>query len=87
MLLSNKRITKMLIRLSGCAGWSVPLLFANPEDRFSCEEAHMISNKSSITDQTRVLQAFYNSLEFVVIIQSAIMVKSKNSNYDFSRIS
>ena len=30
MILSNKLITKALIRLQGCAGWSVPLLFANP---------------------------------------------------------
>ena len=30
MALSNKRITKALIRLRGCAGWSAPLLFANP---------------------------------------------------------
>ena len=29
-ILSNKRITKALIRLCGCAGWSVPLLFTNP---------------------------------------------------------
>ena len=30
MLLSNKRITKVLIRLRGCAGWFAPLFFANP---------------------------------------------------------
>ena len=30
MILSKKRITKALIRLCGCAGWSVPVLFANP---------------------------------------------------------
>ena len=30
-----------LIRLGGCAGWSVPLLFAYPEDRFSRVEAHV----------------------------------------------
>ena len=30
MILSNKRITKALIRLCGSAGWSVPLLFAKP---------------------------------------------------------
>ena len=30
IILSNKRITKTLIRLCGCAGWSAPLLFANP---------------------------------------------------------
>ena len=35
MILSKKRITKVLIRLRGCAGWSAPLLFANPKDRFS----------------------------------------------------
>ena len=29
MLLSKSRITKALIRLRGCAGWSVPVLFAN----------------------------------------------------------
>ena len=30
MVLSKKRITKALIRLSGCAGWSAPVLFASP---------------------------------------------------------
>ena len=30
-----------LIILHGCAGWSAPLLFANPEDRFSRVGAHM----------------------------------------------
>ena len=29
MILSIKRITKALIRLRGCAGWSAPVLFAN----------------------------------------------------------
>ena len=31
VILSNKRITKVLIRLHGCAGWSAPLLFAIPQ--------------------------------------------------------
>ena len=35
IIYANKRITKALIRLRRCAGWSAPLLFANPEDRFS----------------------------------------------------
>ena len=34
-VLSNKQITKTLIRLRGCTGWSAPLLLANPEGRFS----------------------------------------------------
>ena len=42
MTLSNKRITKTLIRLRGCEGWSAPLLFANTEDRFSSIQAHII---------------------------------------------
>ena len=31
MVLSKQRITKVLIRLRGCAGWSAPVLFANPQ--------------------------------------------------------
>ena len=30
MVLSKTRITKALIRLRGCAGWSAPVLFATP---------------------------------------------------------
>ena len=41
MLCSKKRITKALISLGGGAGWSVPLLLANPEDRSSHVEAHI----------------------------------------------
>ena len=37
MVLSKKRITKALIRLGECAGWSAPVLFANPQRQvFSC---------------------------------------------------
>ena len=31
MVLSKKRITEVLIRLRGCAGWSAPVLFADPD--------------------------------------------------------
>ena len=40
MLLSNKRLTKALIRLRGCAGWSAPVLFANLQRQIS--RAHMM---------------------------------------------
>ena len=33
MIHSKKQITKALIRLHGCTGWSAPLLLGNPEDR------------------------------------------------------
>ena len=35
------RTAKTLIRLGGCAGQFVSYLDANPEDRFSCDEAHI----------------------------------------------
>ena len=41
MLPSTKRLSKALISLCGCAGWSGPLLFANPKDRRSRIEAHI----------------------------------------------
>ena len=36
MKLSSKRITKALVSLCGCAGWSASLLFVKPRDRFCC---------------------------------------------------
>ena len=42
MILSKKRIKKVLIRLREWAGWSAPLLFAHPQDRFSLDEAHIV---------------------------------------------
>ena len=41
MILSKIKITKALVRLRGCAGWSAPVLFANPEERFSLAEAQL----------------------------------------------
>ena len=43
MIFSKKQITKALISLSGCAGWSAPMLFANPK-RFSPIKAHIVSD-------------------------------------------
>ena len=34
-ILSSKQIIKVLIRLHGCTGWSAPVLFIYPGDRFS----------------------------------------------------
>ena len=30
--------------MDGCAGWSAPLLFTNPKDRFCRVDAHIVSN-------------------------------------------
>ena len=51
MILSKKRIIKALNKLGEWAGWSAPLLFANPEDRFSRVEAHMYHNKYAADSQ------------------------------------
>ena len=40
MILSNRRITKELIRLHRCTGWSAPLLFSTHWKQFSGAEAH-----------------------------------------------
>ena len=40
IILSRQRTTKGLIRLRGCVGWSVPLLFVYGINRFSHEVAH-----------------------------------------------
>ena len=55
MILSNKRITKVLIRLCRCTDWSASVLFANPKDRFSHAAAHLIQLLYFILYQTRVL--------------------------------
>ena len=44
MILSKRRLTKALISLCGCTGWSAPLLFANHRMHvFSCRGPIMIS--------------------------------------------
>ena len=43
-------MTKALIRLCGCAGWSTPLLFASTEDRFSRVEANLTELSLSFVD-------------------------------------
>ena len=40
-ILSRQQTTKVLIRLHGCAGWSVPLLFAYRKNSFSHDVAHI----------------------------------------------
>ena len=64
MILSKKRITKALIRLCRCAGWSAPLLFANTEDRFSHVVAHILSGSTLITKvQVYINQTLFAQLQ------------------------
>ena len=58
MILSNKWVTKMLIRLRWCADWSVPLLFANPQRQvFSCRGPYNRSITVSV-----ILKHYLNNL-------------------------
>ena len=47
-ILSNKRITKALIRLRGCAVWSAPLLFAKHRRQGFSRRGQFIRQISSI---------------------------------------
>ena len=53
MILSKKRITKVLIILRVCAGWSAPLLFANPRRQvFLCGGPDSLYYNNMDQDQT-----------------------------------
>ena len=48
MIPSSKRMTKALIGLRGCAGWSASLLLANPRKQVLRDEAHILPAKAYI---------------------------------------
>ena len=49
MILRNKRITKVLIRLRGCAGWLAPFLFAHPREQVFSRRGPIIKKKIPAT--------------------------------------
>ena len=51
---NNNNKEEITEALQGCAGWSAPLLFANPEDRFSPVEALVISNLEACVISTKM---------------------------------
>ena len=44
----EKRITKALIGLGGCAGWSALVLFVTPRRQFFLRRAHILKTKSNL---------------------------------------
>ena len=52
MILSSKPRTKALIRLSGCADWSAPLLFANPRRQGFSRRAHLVIHINTPTKRS-----------------------------------
>ena len=66
MILSKKRITKALIRLCGCAGWSAPVLFTNPRRQaFSPRSPYELSTVSSLGVQYFVFRFILVELRLV----------------------
>ena len=48
MIISNQQITKALIRLPGCAGWSAPVLFAKPRKQVFLQQGPFLVRFDSI---------------------------------------
>ena len=65
-------MTKVLISLLACAGWSGPLLFPNPEDRFSRVKAHFMNFGFPVNP---VVQFYY----YITIVWDLYDVWVKNS--------
>ena len=76
MILSNKRITKALIRLRGCAGWVAPVLFTGPEDRFSCVEVPFIPVKKQMFEVLRTIKALLNLHLSVTRVINMLYIKT-----------
>ena len=60
MILSKKRITKAQTSLCGCSGWSAPLLFALPEDRFSHAKVHLLPVMSEEYEVSLIMEGDYS---------------------------
>ena len=67
MLLSIKRITKALIRLHRCAGWSAPLLFATAVNWFSRDEAHYILTRFILMDYHIHIETISMEFSFCIL--------------------
>ena len=63
MIISNKQITKALIRLRGCAGWSAPLLFKKPtKTGFLARRPIMFGGIESSYELRRLVSVFAGRL-------------------------
>ena len=80
MILSEKRITKVLIRLRRCAGWSASVLFATPlRQVFSREDpyiGHVQRNgqvcSPSYRDYARLLKIWIDNVYPIIINYSTL---------------
>ena len=80
ILLSNKQITKALIRLRGCTGWSAPLLFACNMPGFPALRPIIISYMLLEILTSTSLNIQHNKKGYT-IIDKMILFKLNNYNY------
>ena len=84
MILSKKRITKALIRLRGCAGWSVPGLSANLRRQvFSRRGPFLITIFKQVNDQLSDLHKypFYHDEDHIFTLYSVAIVPEFTFKY------
>ena len=83
MILSKKRISKALIRLRGCAGWSAPVLFATPRRQVFSRQGPLY--KLSVYNEmlNEILNSNANYAGFfvvvVVVVVAVVVVVLKQS--------
>ena len=72
MILPNKRITKALIRLRVCAGWSAPVLFANLQRQVFSRRGPYILKAIKNATGTSVIFPINISLIHFVFVQTSV---------------
>ena len=78
MILFIKRITKALIRLRGCAGWSAPVLFANPRRQvFSRRGPYLLQEIDTLLAVTIRFGVYNRGCQFDVFNGLIIAVMAK----------
>ena len=73
--LARQRTARVMIRLQGCAGWSVPFLFANGINRFSHDVAQL-SDLMSKHDLDRVKRIWYLSPMRAAKVQASLRIRA-----------
>ena len=69
-------MTKALISLHAWAGWSTPLLFANPKDRFSRVKAHMVGRSEEWPSEAHL--GFYKPTKLLLFRQAPSYIGRNN---------
>ena len=84
MILSNQRITKVLIRLRECAGWSAPLLFRKPPKTgfLGSRPLFSTSHECRLYQNKLCLCLFYRKLKQKILVMSGVFnLKISSLNY------